>query len=72
MQDDGTGIEGTGFADIIKKRLEALREWLKPNPSDALPVTLIKSFFKGIALLVLVAFSPVIMVVLLLVFFAAF
>lgn len=44
---------------------------MKPDPSDHLLLQGVKFIFKCIALLVLIAFSPVIFVVLLFVFLAA-
>lgn len=70
MQEQEKISDNTGFIDIIKKQLVALREWVKPKPGDAPLVTVFKLLYKGIALLVLVALSPVILLILLLVFFA--
>lgn len=64
-------IEGTGFADMIKKQLTTLKHWVKPKPADPWYITFVKMLYKGIALLLLVALSPVILLVLILVFFAA-
>lgn len=71
MQENETGLEGTGFSDIIRKKLQALKNWMLPDPADAWYLTLLKSVYKFIALLLLVAFSPVIALVLIITFFAA-
>jgi hypothetical protein len=57
--------------DFSKRWLIKIREWMKPDPADHLLLQIAKMLFKCIALLVLIAFSPVIIVVLLFVFLAA-
>jgi hypothetical protein len=64
-------LEGEGLREMILNRLKKFREWLKPNPSDTLLVQSLKMIYKALAVLVLVAFSPVIIVIMLFVFFAA-
>jgi len=59
------------FADFARKYFEKLKAWLSPDPSDGHLLQAIKLIFKGIALLIMIAFSPVIGVILLFVFFAA-
>jgi hypothetical protein len=61
----------TGYVAMLRKQLKNLKRWLAPEPTDPWYLTAVKSIYKAIALLVLVALSPVIMVVLLFVFFAA-
>jgi len=61
----------TGYIDFIKGWWRSLLEWVKPNPADGLFLKIVKMIFKSIILLILVALSPVILVVLLFVFFAA-
>jgi hypothetical protein len=48
-----------------------LEEWIKPDPADNLFVQIGKLFFKSMVLPVMLAFSPVLQVVLVFVFFAA-
>ncbi|MGV3657319.1 MAG: hypothetical protein ACO1NX_05175 [Chitinophagaceae bacterium] len=62
--------EEEGFRHSIKKRIIAILEWVKPEPGDPLWLTILKSIYKGIAVLVLVALSPVIFLLLLIIFFA--
>lgn len=60
-----------GLLQMITGRYEALWEWVKPKSEDALLMKMIKTFFKGLLALILVLLSPVIILVLTLVFFAA-
>ena len=60
-----------GIKEFIKRWLIKIREWMKPDPEDHLLLQIIKFLFKCLALLILIAFSPVILVVLIFVFFAA-
>lgn len=62
-------MKGT-FA-YIKTWLAKIREWMKPDPADHLLLQVVKLLYKCIALLILIAFSPVIIVVLFFVFLAA-
>ena len=55
----------------ITKYLRKLREWLKPDPADTLGLTIGKSFYKGIVLLILIVFSPVLCLILTIAFLAA-
>jgi hypothetical protein len=64
-------MEGTGMMDIIRSKWKQFWTWMKPDPKDPLGITILKSIYKLIALLLLVAFSPVILVVLIFVFLAA-
>lgn len=63
--------ENTGFVDTIRKWISRITEWMKPDISDTLFVQVLKFFFKCIGLLVLIALSPVILVVMLFVFIVA-
>lgn len=63
--------ESVSMGQYIRDWLEKIREWMKPNPADNMLVQAIKFFFKCIALLVLIALSPAILVVLIFVFLAA-
>ncbi len=64
-------LEGEGIKEMIINRLKLLKEWVKPNPNDTLLVQSLKMIYKAIAVLILIAFSPVILVILVFVFFAA-
>jgi len=59
------------IGDFIRKYYEKLKVWLTPDPADSRVLQVVKLFFKGIALLIMIAFSPIIAVILLFVFFAA-
>ncbi|HZH00246.1 MAG TPA: hypothetical protein VEY32_04140 [Flavisolibacter sp.] len=59
------------LADFTRKYYEKLKVWLTPDPADSRVLQFVKLFFKGIALLIMIAFSPVIAVILLFIFFAA-
>lgn len=69
MQDENINNDD-GYMDIIRKKIMALREWVKPDPADPLYLTILKSIYKGIALLILIALSPVIFILLVIIFFA--
>lgn len=59
------------FAQYFKLQLRRLKRWLKPDPADSLPVTVIKTVLKSIAVLILLIFSPVLILGLTVAFFAA-
>ena len=63
-------LEGESKREMIANWVKRLKEWLKPNPADSMLLNGVKLIYKSIAVLVLVALSPVILVVLLFVFFA--
>ena len=64
-------LEGESIGEILVKRLNQLKEWLKPDAEDSTLVTSLKMIYKAVAVLILIAFSPVILIILLFVFFAA-
>lgn len=64
--------ENPGFFGFIKEWLGKIRDWMKPEEHDALALQIIKFILKCMALLVMIALSPVLIVVLVFVFFAAF
>lgn len=64
-------LEGESIKEMIANRANRFKEWLKPNPADTKLLQGLKMIYKAIAVLVLIALSPVILVVLLFVFFAA-
>ena len=55
----------------IKKSFARYKEWIKPTPGDPLVLTIFKSFFKALSAIVLVAFSPIVLLILILAFLAA-
>lgn len=63
-------LEGESFSEMLSNRWKQLREWLKPDPSDSLLVQSLKMIYKAIAVLILIALSPVILIILAFVFFA--
>lgn len=64
-------LEGESIREMLVKRLNQLKEWLKPDAKDSTLVTSLKMIYKAVAVLILIAFSPVILIILLFVFFAA-
>jgi hypothetical protein len=60
-----------GLADLIRQWWQKLKEWIKPDPADHLLLKGMKLIGKCVVLLVLLALSPVLLVVLLFVFLAA-
>lgn len=64
-------LKGEGIKEMIINRFKRLMEWLKPNPADSLAIQSLKMIYKALAVLVLIAFSPVILILLLFAFFAA-
>ncbi len=62
----------SALLDDIKKYLKELREWIRPVPEDPLYLKIIKGIFKAFVLLILTLFSPVILLILTITFFAAF
>lgn len=65
-------LEGETPGEMVRSKFEQLKQWLKPNPADSTLITSLKMIYKVFAVLLLIAFSPVILVVLGFVFFAAF
>ena len=59
------------LADFVRKYYNKIKIWVTPDPTDSMVTQIVKLFFKSIALLILIACSPIISVVLLFVFFAA-
>lgn len=69
MQEEAAGNEN-GYRHILRKTLLSIREWVRPKPADPLYLTILKFIYKGIVLLLMVALSPLILVVLIVIFFA--
>ncbi len=65
-------LEGEGLKEMVINRFKQLQEWLKPNPADNTLVIGLKMIYKVLAVLVLIAVSPILLVVLTFIFFAAF
>ncbi len=65
-------LEGEGLKEMVINRFKQLQEWLKPNPADNTLVIGLKMIYKVLAVLVLIAVSPILLVVLAFIFFAAF
>ncbi len=64
-------LQGEGFKMMVLNRFKRLNEWLKPNPTDTFLIQSLKMIYKVLAVLALIVFSPVIIILLLFVFFAA-
>lgn len=64
-------LEGEGIKGTILSYFTKFKEWLKPNGADTLLVKSLKMIYKALAVLILIALSPVILVILIFVFFAA-
>jgi hypothetical protein len=62
-------LEGEGIKESMINKLKQFREWLKPNPADSLLIQSLKMIYKAAAVLVLIIFSPVILLIMLIVFF---
>lgn len=58
--------------EYIFQKIRELRDWIKPDPADSLMLKIGKLFLKSLVLLVLTAFSPVILLLLLIAFVGAF
>ena len=55
----------------IMQQIRALGQWVKPDPSDNLFLQIVKLFFKSIVLLLLTAFSPIVLLILVVGFIGA-
>lgn len=60
------------FQQYFSLQIRRLKQWVKPDPSDALAVTVLKTILKSVAVLLLLIFSPVLILGLTLAFFATF
>lgn len=52
------------FSVIVALQFKRLKEWVTPDPGDRIVVSVIKTLLKSLALLVMLAFSPVMLVAL--------
>lgn len=64
--------ESPSILDYLKGWVRKLKDWMKPDPTDNIISKGLKFILKCIALLLLLLFSPVILAILVFVFFAAF
>lgn len=56
---------------LIKENFNRYKEWIKPDPEDHIVLTIIKTIFKAITALFFVAFSPIVLIILIFAFLAA-
>ena len=63
--------EGDSLKETILNYFRKFKAWLKPDKADTLIVQSLKMVYKALAVLVLVIFSPVILIILIFVFMAA-
>lgn len=64
-------LEGDGLKETVRKYARNFLEWLKPNKDDSLLVQSLKMIYKVLAVIGLILCSPIILLILLFVFFAA-
>ena len=57
--------------DGLKKKWESFLQWLKPDPDDAIALQIIKTILKIPVLIIVLALSPVALVVLIFAFVVA-
>ncbi|MEX2232311.1 MAG: hypothetical protein WD824_09130 [Cyclobacteriaceae bacterium] len=50
------------FSEVLAAHFKRLKEWLKPDPGDHLALSIVKTVLKSAAMLVLLLFSPVLLV----------
>jgi hypothetical protein len=62
----------SAMIDYIQKQLKELREWLRPVSDDSIFLKIIKGIFKTFVLIILTVLSPVVLLILVIAFFAAF
>ena len=65
-------LEGETIMELVRRKMQELKMWLKPNPADSLMIVSLKMIYKALAVVALIAVSPVILLALLLAFLAAF
>ena len=58
--------------EYLNEQLNQLKEWLRLVPDDPIYLKIIKGFLKALVVLLLTALSPVILVILIISFLAAF
>jgi hypothetical protein len=50
------------FSQVLATHFKRLKEWMKPDPDDHLALKIVKTVLKSLAMLVLILFSPVLLV----------
>lgn len=60
------------LTEYFSLQIKKLAKWVKPDPSDTLILQVIKTIWKGIAVLLMLIFSPVLILGLTLAFVTAF
>lgn len=64
--------QGVDFIGMIKDRFTMLINWMKPSPADPAALAILKLILKIPVFVLVLALSPVILIILLFVFLAAF
>lgn len=57
---------------LIRQNWNEYLEWIKPKQGDHWSLTIIKTFFKGLSAILFVALSPIVILILIIAFLAAF
>ena len=69
-------MEEESFSEALRnhilKQIRALGQWIKPDPADNLFVQIVKLIFKSIVVLLLTAFSPIVLLILIIGFVGGF
>lgn len=60
------------LADLTMKQIRSINSWIKPKPKDPIIMQGLKLIFKSIVVLFFVALSPIMLVILIVAFFASF
>lgn len=50
------------FSEVLATHFQRLREWMKPDRDDHLALSIAKTVLKSLAMVVLILFSPVLLV----------
>lgn len=50
------------MSEVIASRFNRLMQWMKPNPEDHMALTVVKTFFKSLVMLLLLLISPVLLI----------
>jgi hypothetical protein len=68
-------MENSFYKEVIlalEKYLKQYAEWLKPTRGEPLGLVVVKSIFKAFSTIFLLVFSPVVLLILVVAFLAAF
>lgn len=57
---------------MLRENFRKYKEWVRPEPNDPLFLSVVKTFFKGLTAILLLALSPVVILLLTVAFVAAF